>query len=112
MGVKPMSPSANFTTYNLPPSRSKNEEAFGHHSYSVPRPKQANNNSLFFRFLLCSRPCFHQQSVDVNEDHHDDAHTADLEEGDRDSEDCILRMELQVLYFTLNAIKSFSNNFA
>lgn len=98
MGMKPMSPSANFTTYNLPPSRkndAKNDD-FGHHSYSLPRPK-ATSSSLF-RFLLCSRPCF-QQSVDIQ---HDDDATVDLDEENLDNgshdEDWNLRMELQVRF--------------
>jgi hypothetical protein len=88
-----MSPSANFTTYNLPPSRKNdaNNDAFGHHSYTLPRPK-ANNSSGLFRFLLCSRPCF-QQSVDIQ---HDNEAPGDLDEENLDhDEDLILRMELQ-----------------
>lgn len=103
MGVRPMSPSANFTTYNLPPSgrnSAKNEDAFGHHSYTLPRPKATSSSLL--RFLLCSRPCF-QQAVDI---HRDDApvdldlengHSCTLDGGSND-EDWSLRTELQVRF--------------
>jgi len=101
MGVKPMSPSANFTTYNLPPSRNNDgkDDAFGHHAYALPRPKGSNNNgsSSLFRFLLCSRPCFQQPSVDIQQ--HDEEADVDLEEENLDhDEDLNVRMELQVRF--------------
>ncbi|KAG0623199.1 hypothetical protein M758_3G155800 [Ceratodon purpureus] len=101
MGVKPMSPSANFTTYNLPPS-GKNDsrsDAFGHHSYALSRPKAASNG--LFRFLLCSRPCF-QQSVDIDQDdatvdlEDENARSSNFDSGSID-EDWNLRMELQAV---------------
>lgn len=101
MGVKPMSPSANFTTYNLPPAgkNGAKSDAFGHHSYALSRPKAASSG--LFRFLLCSRPCF-QQSVDIDQDDatvdldEENAHSSNLESGSND-EDCNLRTELQAV---------------
>lgn len=97
-----MSPSANFTTYNLPPSDD------GHRSsYTIPRPRGAGGSSSgramgAFRFLLCSRPCF-QQSVDIDQEgtsfdshqhHHlDEDHHVQSGNGD---EDWKARMEMQV----------------
>lgn len=102
MGVRPMSPSANFTTYNLPPSDD------GHRSsYTIPRPRGAGGSGSgramgAFRFLLCSRPCF-QQSVDIDQEgtsfdshqhHHlDEDHHVQSGNGD---EDWKARMEMQV----------------
>lgn len=91
-----MSPSANFTTYNLPPSRNNDgkDDAFGHHAYALPRPKGNNNGSSLFRFLLCSRPCFQEPSVDIQQ--HDDEADGDLEEENLDhDEDLNVRLELQ-----------------
>lgn len=103
-----MSPSANFTTYRLPTSTKSDikNDAFAHNSYSLsdPRPKAANGSSGLFRFLLCSRPCFHQHSVDAEEEN--SAATADLDEesggnghlenGSGSDLDSPLRTELQV----------------
>ena len=97
-----MSPSANFTTYNLPPS-GKNDaknDAFGHHSYTLPRPKATSSG--LFRFLLCSRPCF-QEPVDIDQDDatvdldDENVHSSHLDSGSND-EDWNLRMELQVSF--------------
>jgi len=103
MGVRPMSPSANFTTYNLPPSDD------GHRSsYTIPRPRGAGGSGSgramgAFRFLLCSRPCF-QQSVDIDQEgtsfdshqhHHlDEDHHVQSGNGD---EDWKARMEMQAI---------------
>lgn len=104
-----MSPSANFTTYSLPPSCKHGDaksDAFGHRaSYSLPRPQNNKATSSLFRSLFCSRPCF-QQSVDAEEhgEEEDAAVGSDNvseenlapESESRDEPDCNLRMELQV----------------
>jgi len=77
----------------------KSDDAFAAHSYTLPRPK-ANNSSGLFRFLLCSRPCFHQHSVDADEEN---PHAAGIDEengnlGNGNCGDLVwpLRTELQV----------------
>lgn len=104
-----MSPSANFTTYRLPPSSESDIKTndFAHRSYSLPRIKSGTSSGLL-RFLLCSRPCFHH-SVDIEGDNaaadldEENAQSSNLENGSSDV-DLQLRMELQVrfLYFHLH----------
>ncbi|XP_024362736.1 uncharacterized protein [Physcomitrium patens] len=100
MGVKPMSPSANFTTYRLPPPGKNNitNDTFGHHSYNLHRPKASSG---LLRFLFCSRPCF-QQSVDIDEDNtsadvdEENFYNSNLDTGSNDV-DWNVRMELQAV---------------
>ncbi|KAG0597720.1 hypothetical protein M758_12G016300 [Ceratodon purpureus] len=102
MGVKPMSPSANFTTYRLPPSAKSDIKAngFGHHSHVLPRTKATISSGLF-RFLLCSRPSL-QHSVDIEEDiasadfDEENAHYSNVDNGSNDV-DWQIRTELQTV---------------